>query len=155
MQWLDSKPSVVFHRSTVLLLSLIYIFINHKWLLLESTPLSNLKLTTCSSKLLLIIEIKFEMFLLVCLVQWMMHAFCEFQACMIRLWMVICSKWFKVKNELNLTSWVTKVIHYYLGYKWSFTNKLVMFVTLYWKRWTTNTFVEKIVENPFGMLKKF
>jgi hypothetical protein len=131
MWWLDSKTVVVFHWPMVLLLSFIYIFINHKWFLLETTPFSNLKLTTCSSKLLLIIEIKFEMFLLVCLVRWMMHAFCKFQACMIKLWMVICSKWFKVKKKLNLTSWVTKVIHYYHGYKWSLTNKLVMCVTLY------------------------
>jgi hypothetical protein len=130
MWWLDSKSFVVVHWSMVLLLSLIYIFINHKWLLMETTPFSNLKLTTCSSKLLLIIEIKFEMFLLVCLVWWMIHAFCEFQACMIRLWMVIFFEWFKMKKELNLTSWVTKVIHYYHGYKWSHTNKLVMCVTL-------------------------
>jgi hypothetical protein len=55
---------------------------------------------------------------------------------------VICSKWFKVKKNLNLTSWVTKVIHYYHGYKWSLTSKLVMCVTLYHKCCTINTFVE-------------
>jgi hypothetical protein len=42
---------------------------NHKWLSLNITSLSNPKLTTCSSKLLLIIKRIFEMFLLVCLAQ--------------------------------------------------------------------------------------
>jgi hypothetical protein len=31
------------------------------------------------------------------------------------LWMVICSKWFEVKMELDLTSWATKVIFCYCG----------------------------------------
>lgn len=54
MWWLDSKPFMVFHQSMARLMSLRYIFRNHKWLSLETTPLSNLKCTTCSSKLLLI-----------------------------------------------------------------------------------------------------
>jgi hypothetical protein len=130
MWWLDSKPFVIFHQSMARLMSLRYIFRNHKWLSLEITLLSNLTFTTCSSKLLLILQKKFEMFLLVCLVQWMTHEFCKFQTCMIRLWMVICSEWFTVKKNLNFTYWVTKVILYYHGW-WSVTNKLAMHVTLY------------------------
>jgi hypothetical protein len=108
-----------------------YVLKNRKWLSLNITSLSNLKLTTCSSKLLLIIKRIFEMFLLVCLAWWITHTFCRFQFCTIRLWMVICSKWFKVKRELGLTSWVTKVIPFQ-----------TIWQTLYWKHCTTNTHVK-------------